>query len=443
MSEPVSEDARAASLDFKKLLAFGSGIGIELGASDLEVVAVRVRPSRIQVAGRATIPNFAVRPAGEWGAEYANFLRSAGMSHVSATVLLPRREVIVRQVALAGVARRDRAAAIRLQLDSLHPYGEEDVAWDWTAVSESAVLVGIARREVVERYARLFAEAGIAVASFTFPAAAVHAAIRLDGSSGQSFLALRRTASGSVEAYGESAARPVFSAEFQVAPERAVALALAELRLPPETEPRTLEEVLPRPFQNPIENDLSRNALPYATALAGACPRLAPAANVLPPEHRRSSSRAIFIPSIVLGMCVILAVVAMAAYARIADQRYLRKLEAEIARLEPQARRAIDLDREFQATRARARLLDQFRGQTRADLDALQELTKLLAPPAWSNSITITRDQARISGEAPQAAPLLRLLDASPLFENSEFLGIGRGKDTETFQLRTNREKRP
>jgi hypothetical protein len=33
------------------------------------------------------------------------------------------------------------------------------------------------------------------------------------------------------------------------------------------------------------------------------------------------------------------------------------------------------------------------------------------------------------------------------LFENSEFLGIGRGKDsgkdTETFQLRTNREKRP
>lgn len=443
MSEPVSQGARAATLDFKKLLAFGSGIGIEVGASDLEVVAVRVRPSRIQVAGRATIPNFAVRPAGEWGAEYANFLRSAGMSHVSATVLVPRHEVIVRQVALAGVARRDRAAAIQLQLDSLHPYGEEDVAWDWTAVSESAVLVGIARREVVERYARLFAEAGIAVASFTFPAAAVHAAVRLDGSSGQSFLALRRTASGSVEAYGESAARPVFSAEFQVAPERAVALALAELRLPPETQPRTLEEVLPRPFQNPIENDLSRNALPYATALAGACPRLAPAANVLPPEHRRSSSRAIFIPSIVLGMFVILAVVAMAAYSRIADQRYLRKLEAEIARLEPQARRAIDLDRAFQATRARAQLLDQFRGQTRADLDALQELTKLLAPPAWSNSITITRDQARISGEAAQAAPLLRLLDASPLFENSEFLGIGKGKDTETFQLRTNREKRP
>jgi Tfp pilus assembly protein PilN len=443
MSAPVSQDARGVSLDIKKLLAFGSGIGIEVGASDLEVVAVRVRPSRIQVAARATIANYAARPAGEWGAEYAGFLRAAGMTHVSATVLLPRREVIVRQLALAGVARRDRGAAIKLQLDTLHPYGDEEVSWDWTAVGDNAVLVGIARREAVERYARLFTEAGVAVASLTFPAAAVHAAIRLDGSSGQSFLALRQTATGSVEAYGESPSRPVFSAEFQLGPERAAALALAELRLPPETEPRTLEEVLPRPFLNPIENDLSRNALPYATALAGACPRLAPVANVLPPEHRRSSSRAIFVPSIVLGVLVILAVAALATYSRIADQRYLRQLEAEIAKLEPQARRATALDRELESTRARARLLDQFRGQTRADLDALQELTKLVAPPAWSNSITITRDQARVSGEAPQAAPLLRILDASPLFENSEFLGIGRGKDTETFQLRTNREKRP
>jgi Tfp pilus assembly protein PilN len=443
MTAPVSQDARPLSLDVKKLLAFGSGIGIEVGAADLEVVAVRVRPSRIQVAGRATIANYAGRAAGEWGAEYADFLRSAGMSHVSATVLLPRREVIVRQLALAGVARRDRGAAIKLQLDTLHPYGDEEVCWDWTAVGDNAVLVGIARREAVERYARLFTEAGVAVASFTFPAAALHAAIRLDGSSGQSFLALRRTDTGSVEAYGESASRPVFSAEFQLAPERAAALALAELRLPPETAPRALEEVLPRPFQNPIENDLSRNALPYATALAGACPRLAPAANVLPPEHRRTSSRAIFLPSVVLGVLAIVAVAAMVTYSRIADQKYLRKLEAEIAKLEPQARRATALDRDLESTRARARLLDQFRGQTRADLDALQELTKLLAPPAWSNSISITRDQARVSGEAPEAAPLLRILDASPLFENSEFLGIGRGNGTETFQLRTNREKHP
>jgi Tfp pilus assembly protein PilN len=133
----------------------------------------------------------------------------------------------------------------------------------------------------------------------------------------------------------------------------------------------------------------------------------------------------------------------MASYSRIADRRYLRKIQGEITQLEPQARRAAALDREIDAVRARARLLDQFRGQTRADLDALQGLTKLLDPPAWSNAIDLTRDNARISGEAPQAAPLLRALDASPFFENSEFVNIGRGNGTETFQIRTNREKHP
>ena len=42
--------------------------------------------------------------AAEWGAEYARFLKASGAERLSATVLLPRREVIVRQLALPGVA---------------------------------------------------------------------------------------------------------------------------------------------------------------------------------------------------------------------------------------------------------------------------------------------------------------------------------------------------
>jgi type II secretory pathway component PulL len=437
MPLPISQDLR-------KLLAFGSGIGIQIGPENLEVAAARVRPSRIQVLGRWTIANYAARPAAEWGAEYTRFVQSAGMGHLSATVLLPRSEVIVRQVPLPRVSRKDREGAIRFQLETLHPYGDTAVCWGWSEAGDGAALVGIVRQEAIHRYVQLFVEAGIGVASFTFSAAAVHAAIRLNGTSGQEFVALSHTSSGSVEVYGESAARPVFSAEFQLAPERAAVLALSELRLPPETEPRTLEEVLPKPETNPIENDISRNALPYVTALAGACPRLAPAANVLPTEYRRSNSRALFIPTVVLATLLVAALAVLAVYSRIADRRYLAKIQAEIAQLEPQARRAAALDRELDRVRARSRLLDQYRTQTRADLDALQELTKLLAPPAWTSSISLNRDQARISGEAPQAAPLLRALDASPLFENSEFVtGIGRGNGTETFQIRTNREKRP
>src|SRR5690349_20464445 len=320
------------SKDVRKLLANGSGVGIEIGATDLEIAAAQVRFSRVRVLGRLTIANFAERPAGEWGMEYARFLKSVGMTGMSATVLLPRKDVIVRQVALPGVAAKDMESAIRFQLDSLHPYGDDEISWGWSSLGFGAVLVGIVRRGAEERYHQIFTEAGIAVSSFTFSAAAVHAAIRLNGATSDGFVALSRSATGTVEVYGESVARPVFSAEFDMLQQRATALALSELRLPADTVALDLQQILPKPDINPVENDLSRNALPYATALAGACPRLAPAANVLPPEHRRSSSRALFIPTVVLAGVLLLAVVALMVYSSYADRRYLRKLDAEIAR---------------------------------------------------------------------------------------------------------------
>lgn len=432
------------SKDLRKLLAFGSGVGIEIGATDLEVAAVRVRPTRIAVLGRATIHNFAGRPAAEWGAEYARFLKSLGAGRMSATVLLPRREVIVRQMALPGVTRKDMEGAIRFQLDSLHPYGEDEVSWGWSRLAYGAVLVGIVRRATVEKYVQLFTEAGLAVCSFTFSAAAVHAAIRLNGTGpngppGDGFVAVSRSASGAVEVYGESAAHPVFSAEFELAPERAVGLALAELRLSPETAACKLEEVLPKPDVNPVENDLSRNALPYATALAGACPRLAPAANVLPPEHRRLSSRAVFIPTLVLAALVLLVAGAVAVYSKLAERQYIRRIDAEIAQLEPVARRASALDRDIARARARSQLLDRMRNQTHGDLDVLNELTKLVEPPAWTNSINLAHDTVRLVGEAPQAALLPKILDASPLFENSALDMVNRGPAGELFQIHTAR----
>jgi Tfp pilus assembly protein PilN len=432
--------------DARKLLAFGSGAGIEIGAKDLEVVVARVRLSRVQVLGHLAIENFAETPAAEWGSRYATFLKSVGMSHLTATVLLPRREVIVRQIALPGVASKDVEGAIRFQLDSLHPYGEDEVVWGWSPLSYGAVLVGIVRRTAVDRYHQLFVEAGIAVSSFTFSAAAVHAAVRLNGFAyGSGFVAVSRTETGAVEVYGESPARPVYSAEFSLPAQRAAVVALSELRLPPETAPLQLEEVLPKPDVNPVENDLSRNALPYATALAGACPRFAPSANVLPLEHRRSSSRAMFIPTIALGVLVLAVAGGIALYSKYSERQYLRKLHAEIAELEPKAQRSVAVERQITQLRSRSQLLDRFRNQTRDDLDTLSELTSLVEPPAWTNAVDVARDSVRISGEAPQAAPLPRILDGSPFFEGSTMDSVGKSQGGglgEVFQIHAAREKR-
>src|SRR5712692_2010346 len=122
-----------------------------------------------------------------------------------------------------------------------------------------------------------FAEAGVAVACFTFSAAALHGAVRLfeEPPAAAGWLATTETETGEVEVYGESPSRPVFSALFDLPADRAAALAAAELRLAPETAPVRIDQVLPAPISAAGEFDFSRSAMPYAASLAGACPRLA------------------------------------------------------------------------------------------------------------------------------------------------------------------------
>ena len=80
------------------------------------------------------------------------------------------------------------------------------------------------------------------------------------------------------------------------------------------------------------------------------------------------------------------------------------------------------IDKTLATNRARIASLDDFRRRPQADLDVLNELVRLLPEQVWTNSIEIYPDSVVIAGEADQAAPLLKLLDSSPLFEKSEFV---------------------
>jgi len=438
-------------INWKKFIAVGSGIGIEIGVKHLEVTAVRVRPNGIGVLGTATIRDFGQRPAAEWGKEYARFLEETHVAHLAATVLLPRREIIVRQIALPGVDARDLASAIALQIDTLHPYGDEPVVYGWSRAGAGGALIGILRQTALDRYCSLFAEAGIAAASFTFSASAIYAAHRVPADSAPAtdaaFVALNASDGGVLEVYGESPARPVFSAEFDPPADRAVALAISELRLDPGQQAVPLDRALPAPRENPVSNNLEQRALPYAAALASACPWLVTSANLLPVAQRRSNSRVMYIPTIVLATLLLLVLGALAVHSSWEDRRYLADLDTQIKNIEPRAKRAVALDRELIRAQNRTRLLDEFRSRTKQDLETLNGLTTLLPPPVWTSMIDLASDAVSITGEADQAAPLLKVLDASSYFQGSAFQGpiakSASGTGTEQFQIRSARRPRP
>ena len=419
----------------RKWLAVGSGLGIQIagpkGSESLRVSATRVRPAGARVLGGFTIEDFTHQPAGAWGADCIAFLNKLGLRHVPAVVLLPRHDLIVRPIALPGVAAKDLDSAVRFQLDGLHPYSEDDVYYSWSRLpGASSVLVAVARRDAIDRYAALFAEAGVKVGAFTCSAAAVYSALRLFGSPLFPETLTWEASPGAVEIYGESAARPVFSASFNTEPERAVALASAEIRSNPATAAIPLSTLLD-----------ADPPLPYAAALLSACPRLSLQLNLLPAERRAFSSPLRWIPTVALSAIALLLAGAFAALPNYERRHYVGSLDTQIAQVSELAARSNQLDKDIDTIRRRTSFLDSFRRRAKSDIDVLSELTKILPPPTWLNVTEVSERQVVIAGESDQAEPLLKTLDSSPLFESSEFQGSPqRTASGWTFRIRTNRE---
>lgn len=416
------------SPEIRKWVAFGTGVGIEITMTDLYVSVVRVRPSGARSLGQTTISNFRGRQADEWGGELSGFLKKLGCAHLAATVLLPRREVIVRTLDMPGVKDRDLDAAIGFQMDSLHPYPEDDAVPSFGRLGGSSnILVGIARREVLEHYRTLFAESGVKVGSFTFSAAAIYSSLRLLGNPPKEFYCVGDSGAA-LEVYGESAARPVFSAVFEPPVERAMALAAAELRLAPDTQPISVESAAP--------------SLSHAAAMSAACPRFSLDANMLPEDQRSANSRILFIPTVLLTLALILLGVALTMHSTYENRRLIAALEEKTKKLQPTAAKVALFEKSTQNAKERTKLLDGFRTRSKSDLDAILELTRVLPPPIWLNYLELTRTGITVGGEADQAAGLLRVIDNSPYFQNSEFtMPISRMQAAEVFRIRSQREE--
>jgi hypothetical protein len=425
----------------RKLIGWGTGVGIQIEGADLHAVVCRLRPGGASVAGAARISNVAERPSAEWGAELGAFLRKHSAAHVGAVLLLPRGGVTVRTLALPGVAGGDLASAVSLQVDTLHPYDETDAVFSWAQLPESGqLLVGVAQASAVSIWSARFAEAGVKLASVSFSAAALYTAARFYRTPPAEFLAAAPAGTGGGELwelYGESEARPVFSSPFD-STERTLAMARADLRLDAASDLLGVERILPPPVQAPEGFDIRPAALPYAAALASAAPRWALTGNLLPEAQRANGSAWTYVPTMVLATLLTIGVGLLAAQDAFQNQRYLKRLNAEIVKMEKQAQRAQAIDAQAALARDQVGQLDGFRTRSAADANALKEITALVAPPAWVTNLTMNRSEVSFNGESPEPAALVQVLDQSPMFVNS---GLGQ-MSGQLFAIHMNREGR-
>ncbi len=251
-----------------------------------------------------------------------------------------------------------------------------------------------------------------------------------------------------MDVYGESPAVPQFSAEFETSLERALSLARAQLRLPEDTEVRDLADLLPRlsslradqVLSDPVRSHFSPA---YAASLVAACPHLGAPVNLLPDALRRGASRAIYLPTVLLLLILAGLGAALLLQNRWLEANYTKRLQAEIARLQPVVNRTAALDQESARILKQIRELDAFRVSSRRDLDVLLELTKVIEPPGFAQQLSINGTLVNLAGEVDQAEGLLKKLEASPLLKNLEFtapLQRNPVNQNEMFRVKAERE---
>jgi Tfp pilus assembly protein PilN len=286
----------------------------------------------------------------------------------------------------------------------------------------------------------LFSEAGIPVAAVTFSSAVIHAALRLHNAAPASIFCYTATFPaadrGRVEVYGESEAKPCYSAGFALPPERALALARAELRFAPEQPALELGQTLGAPS--------GISPLAYAAALAASAPLAVRFANLLPAARRASHlGTRYLVPATLAALFVAGLLAVFVVFPLLNERRYANDLTAEMRSLQPAALKVQSTDKTLAAHRARIAMLDDFRRRPQADLDVLNELVRILPEQVWTNSVEIFPDSVVIAGEADQAEPLLKLMDSSPLFQNSEFvMSVTRNGPAEQFRIKSVRRGR-
>jgi Tfp pilus assembly protein PilN len=372
---------------------------------------------------------------------------------------------------------KELARAVELQVDSLHPFEEGGVYWDFaTEGAEQAsgwswrqrqpapegagrldVVVAIARKESVEELAEWFQKAGIPVSQFGVTATVLLGLLRQRQKtwSGAVFLADGREAEW--ELVGTAPGKPAVSKEVQyeagAASEEARWAAMteeldrarAEMRVAPEERPLVLvagtgidlesaaawggeayrfvagEEALPAEAAG--KDFPVREHIAAAAAALGAVRREHLfGVNLLPAARRVYQSPMAMAPTYALAGVVVVLAMALGLRGSAQDWMYGRHLERERRALEPQIQQLEQLQAQNRRIYQQLTVLTALGESAGTPLELLEELTELLPGEAWLQSVQYEGNSVTLAGTAPSASAVLQALATSGRLESPQFL---------------------
>jgi Tfp pilus assembly protein PilN len=463
-----------------------TGVGIEFREGNLHAFCGRSLWSRFRVVDRLEIAQYREMEPRECGRLYRQFLKRNGLKAPWTVVALPRSMVLLRALQFPKAMENEMGRAVELQLDSLHPFEEGGVYWDfakardeqqprWSWKQDAAsgeaqkpvdVLVAIAERESVDQLAEWFQEAGIPVSQFGVTTALLLGMFRSRGTQAATtdapFFVLHTREDG-CELIGTAPGKPVLSKEIlfgsaglateedrRAAVVNQLELARSELRLAPEERPVVLAggsglqlETSPG-FDGasfrvvPVEEamrgvmgmarvgvetlPLRENVVGVAATLGAVERRGLFGLNLLPAMRRSYEPPAVLVPTYALASLVVLMAVALGLRGPVQDWLYSRHLERERQALLPQIQQLERIQDQNRRVFERLTTLASLGRSANLPMELLDELTRLLPEDAWLQQLQFDGSAVNLGGTAASASAVLQALTESNRLESPQFL---------------------
>jgi Tfp pilus assembly protein PilN len=429
------------SLAFTKLV-----VGVDSGGGTIILTVLGRRFRHFMLLDELRLP----QPLNEDApAKVAAFLDRHRLREARVMACLPREAVLVRLLNLPVEAEPQLTKVVGYQLDSLHPYGDDQVYWDCAVVDRDAktkqisVMVVLAEKSRVNRCKQALQELGLRLSGLTLGATALAVLVKpllpptalivCGRSSGVEVLSFHQ---GNLYATQEIPLEPSASAQERF--DREWHRALAALPMSdPATLPRFVCGSVPSAFSGLLEGasplpapnlDLSRRhgsadfewaalAAAYAGLVRGATPFI----NLLPPEERWQPSVGARLPVYTLCGTAALLALTLASHAWIERALYVHALDRALRRLEAPSQQLRRQNQETSSLETRAAVLANLRAGNSQKLRLLEQLTRLLPDGTWLQQLQINEDTVEIYGSSDRAADLVPPLENSPYFTQVEF----------------------
>jgi Tfp pilus assembly protein PilN len=460
-----------------------TSVGVEIREDDLLLSALQ----RNLAAGVFThfirIRNFRTREAVEVRREVDAFFKSKRLSRDNIVLGIPRSDAIIRHLDLPAEVADNLKQVVEYQVQSFEPIEEERSCYDFAVLRSPknskrlAVLLVMVKKAVLEGLLDRLRELGIkpvAVTCGSLGLVNLFANNRKDLDDKTYFLA-DLTPSG-LELCTVRSGRLAYTRHSGKAEETTwkqallaeVDLAAGKIGLGPQD---TIEQIVLAgesaetahsefgeelqdcslvgqiiKFEMPAElrRVLQQAASSLGLAVTGMLRRPEIRINLLPASLRITRNRWAYVPTVVLGLAVVLLAAALGFRQTVQEQILGRKLDEEIASLKPRVERVQGLRNQVEALEKRLSNVETMMRQRGMNLELLQELTTQLPADTYLTVYQNRDGVIQLSGLSTSAPDLIPKLEKSALLKDvvqrgTVFRDVQTGKDRFNFEAKLER----